>query len=216
MRPLTAMERDALGEVCNIGVSQAAKQLSLLLNDEVVITVPEVQMADVRNLHEVLCVDKDEKISCVKQMLAGDLSGSALLMFHNEESKALVSSLVESVKSLSGVEAQEFETEAVTEIGNIIISSCLCAMSNFLKQDMGFTAPTFFESDAEDLSNGIALNNGREYEVVIVINTEMKAYKRDVAGTLLITFTVPSMEYMTDKLAQLLGGISGSEARSVN
>ncbi|MDF1761529.1 MAG: chemotaxis protein CheC [Coxiellaceae bacterium] len=206
MRPLTAMERDALSEVCNIGVSQAAKQLSILLNDEVVITIPKVELADVEKLPELLKIQPDETVSCVKQMLQGDLSGSALLMFHSEESKALVSSLVGSIRTLSGVEAHNFEQEAVTEVGNIIISACLCAISNFLNQDIGFTVPTFFESDARGLAHGVSSDNGQTYNTVIVMNTEMKAYKRDVAGTLLISFTVPSMEYMTDKLAQLLSG----------
>ncbi|MDF1654275.1 MAG: chemotaxis protein CheC [Coxiellaceae bacterium] len=216
MRPLTAMERDALSEVCNIGVSQAAKQLSLLLNDEVVITVPEVQLADINKLPEVLGLENDEKISCVRQMLSGELSGSALLLFHNDESRALVASLVGSIQTLAGVDTSKFEYEAVTEIGNIIISACLCAMSNFLNQDISFTVPTFFESDAGRLCSGISNTNGKEYKTIIVINTEMRAYKRDVGGTLLITFTVPSMDYVTDKLAQLLGGVSDGDAQRVN
>ncbi|MDF1795066.1 MAG: chemotaxis protein CheC [Coxiellaceae bacterium] len=207
MRPLTAMERDALIEVCNIGVSQAAKQLSILLNDEVVITVPEVQLSDVDGLAKALNVEKDEKVSCVKQQLKGDLAGSALLMFHNDESKALVSSLVGSTQMLGDLSSREFEHEAVMEIGNIIISACFSAIGNFLHQDISFTVPTYFEADAEGLSKGVDVEGDTEYKAVIVIDTTLNAYRREVSGALLISFTVPSMEHVTNKLAELVGGI---------
>ncbi len=207
MRPLTAIERDALGEVCNIGVSQAAKQLSLLLNDEVVITVPEVKLADANKLPEVLSLQSTDKVSCVKQGLSGELAGSAVLMFHDDESKALLSSLIGNIQVLAGVDTREFEYEAVMEIGNIIISACLSAISNFLHQDISFTVPTFFESEASGLYAGISSDNREKSQTVVVINTNMKAYKRDVSGTLLITFTVPSIEYLTNKLAELVGGV---------
>lgn len=207
MRALTAMERDALIEVCNIGVSQAAKQLSILLNDEVVINVPDVIVVDLVKLPDVLGLESEEIVTCVKQRLSGELSGSASLLFHNKESRALVSSLIGSVNLLSGIDVREFEHEAVMEIGNIIMSACLSAIGNFLGQDISFNVPTFYEARTVDLCQGLSADAANNSETVIVINTDMRAIKRDVSGLLLITFTVPSLEFVTRKLAELVGGI---------
>lgn len=211
MRTLTLMERDALIEVCNVGVSQAAKQLSILLNDEVEISVPSVKVVDLPKLPEALSLTNDEIVSCVRQGLSGDMTGSASLLFHNEESRALVASLVGNVKSVSGIDLSEFEHEAVMEIGNIIMSSCLSAIGNFLGNEVGVNIPTFFQARVIDLCNGIGSEIDVENNTVIVITTKMKATKRNVAGLLLITFTVPSLDFITTKLAQLVGGLEAND-----
>jgi len=204
---LTSIEQDALIEICNIGVSQAARQLSSILQDEIQISVPEVSVVDYHSLADTLNLEADSKVSCVTQQLTGSLRGQATLLFHNTESHYLINALLGHVSQVSSIKPNDFDHEAVSEVGNIIISACISAISNLLSEKVGFSMPSYQEGEAMAVFQQACQQEGDDVMVTIVVSTLLKAAKRDVNGMLILAFTLPSVDVLVEGIQNMLRGV---------
>src|SRR4030065_1347282 len=105
---MTPAQHDALSEIANIGASRAAKQLSMLTDDEIHLSVPEVAIVSVAELPGAIGVAVTDDVACVYQDMSGCLTGKASLLFCTHESRMLVQMLVGSVHVLSGISMQMY------------------------------------------------------------------------------------------------------------
>ena len=101
---LTDQQSDALIEIANIGMSQAAKRLSNVLNDEVELSIPKVIIVNNEDFCRRFDVKNNEKVLNVYQSMTGNIHGKVHLIFHNDESKALAVVLVGTIDDISGVD----------------------------------------------------------------------------------------------------------------
>ena len=199
MITLTESQNDALTEVCNIGMSKAAKQLSILLKDEIDMHVPHVEIIPAELAADQLGIKKDQRVICVQQSIDGALGGEALLFFHDEDSASLINSLLGDLANYAPItEKREFEHEAMMEIGNIIISACLGTLANFLKEEIILSVPRYSENTAESIiSINIAeLESPDKKTALMAITTILEASNRDVTGTLIIMYTLKSIQHL--------------------
>src|SRR5207247_11249951 len=80
VRDLKALQIDALREVANIGAGHAATALSQLTNCRVMISVPQINIARLEEVPELLGDPQDVMAAVLMHML-GDLTGRTLLLF---------------------------------------------------------------------------------------------------------------------------------------
>ncbi|MBI5306800.1 MAG: chemotaxis protein CheC [Planctomycetes bacterium] len=198
---LTEMQADALKEIMNIGVSKSATQLSALLIDEIRLEVPEVSIltpAEVNNalfINSALSAKGEESI--VYQELMGMLAGRAYLIFRGEDSKFLSQAVLGNAFSHAGEKLQFYEQEAVMEIGNIIISSCIASVANILKGKIVLSTPVYTEDSLPQILSKMANDM-----VVLVVKTALCASKRDITGTLVIVITSEMVDSLIRKLSE--------------
>ncbi|HUQ52747.1 MAG TPA: chemotaxis protein CheX, partial [Gammaproteobacteria bacterium] len=124
---LEELELDALTELVNLGVSRAAANLAVMVQEEVLLTVPKVELltrdAAIRTLGE----REARSLVAVHQTFEGAIVGRALLIFPEANSLELVRAIVGS--ELSNEDIVELEQEALAETGNIILNSCLATIA---------------------------------------------------------------------------------------
>lgn len=70
---LTDLELDALTEVFNMGVGQAADALSQLAGEPVELSIPLVQLLPKQEVVRQLANDDDRRVSAVRQSFQGDI-----------------------------------------------------------------------------------------------------------------------------------------------
>lgn len=198
---LTPAQYDALVEIANIGTSRSAKQLSLLLDDEIHLSVPEVAIVGVPKLSGAIGVAVTDDIACVYQDMSGCLTGKARLIFHTNESRALVQALVGSVPILSGINMQIYEHEAMKEIGNIIISICISTITDMLGKETRLGIPMYREGLFEELFKEDSMDDG-----VLVMKTALAAGRRGISGMLIVTLSLPDIINLLKSLDQFLAG----------
>ena len=85
---LDDLQRDALGELFNIGVGRAANALSQIVSSEVMLSVPNVDLVTVAEVKEMLVKNEFRHFSTVSQYFEGPFNAEAVLIF--PESNALV------------------------------------------------------------------------------------------------------------------------------
>ncbi len=195
---LTEAQLDALKEIANIGISRAATQLSLLLSDKIVMNVPNARITLLSEASKTLNTT-DEDMAVVYQDLSGELAGRAHLVLNTEESKVLVHALLGNVPTLSGADLLAYEHEAMTEIGNIVISTCISTLGNLLDGEIFLTVPTYSEKSALDMFAG-----GGKAKDVLIMETVLKATNKNVEGMLVLVLTLESATDLLDMLSGLL------------
>ena len=126
---LTEIERDAISEIANMGVSRAAASLRQMVGEQVLLSVPNVRIVS-RQEAAGLVERGSPNLVAVQQSFEGPFSGRALLIFPQAQSLELVRSIVGAEHSLEDI--IDLEQEALAETGNIILNACLATIANVL------------------------------------------------------------------------------------
>ncbi|MBZ0092891.1 MAG: chemotaxis protein CheC [Sulfuricellaceae bacterium] len=203
------LERNSLTELTNIGLNRAATQLSSLLNDTISIGVPKVEIVPVEEVLAALAMPGEEDVACVWQRLNGQVDGTAMLVFHLDGTRKLVNALIGSVPILAGVDLRAYEHEAMTEIGNIIISSGISVFSDLIRGEIELSVPTYGEHRLGDLIAAQAGSHEPRDLSVIIILAQLRASQQNVSGCLVLLLSVRSV-------ASLMQGLKAEMQRSLD
>ena len=136
---LTTMEIDTLREIGSIGTGNAASALSSMLNRSVRITLPEVRIMGYNEAID--WIGGPEAITAgVLVGLGGQINGIMLAVQSLDFVNLVLSSTLE--KSIESYEELgDLERSALVEIGNIMISTFVNAMSGLADVSVELTVP---------------------------------------------------------------------------
>ena len=146
---LSEIEQDALAEIANMGVSRAAASLRRMVGEQVLLSVPAVNIVSRRVASRMVEKGHSPKLVAVQQSFEGPFSGRALLIFPEAQSLELVRSIVGEEHSLEDV--IDLEQEALAETGNIILNACLATIANVLRRTMRMSLPSIVRGDGDTL-----------------------------------------------------------------
>jgi len=89
LTPLTELERDALGEVSNIAMARAANSLRQMVEHEVLLSVPAVEILSQDQATQLVAKPDNPNLVAVRQDFSGAFAGRALLIFPEANSLEL-------------------------------------------------------------------------------------------------------------------------------
>ena len=197
---LTDLERDALREVANIGAGHAATALSQMTNRTIMIAVPEV---NVRPLEEVaeLFGSADAVISAVLMHMMGDLTGRTMILFPNESARNLCDILMRRAPGTT----QEFgpmEQSGLKEVGNILVSAYLTALSDFMGMMLVPSVPSLVIDQAGAILTTTYLNFGHDRDYVFCVETafQVAGASEQLHGHFLLLPDLPSLRAIFDAI----------------
>lgn len=145
---LSADEQDVVTELMNMGVGRAAGAFSRLVNDEVLLSVPNVSFVGLSQAQEVFDQHIPDILAGVRQSFDGFIAGSAALLFPEDRSLELVRVIIG--EDLPAEEISELEQETLAEIGNIILNNCLATIANVLHSEIHTSLPETYSGDKQD------------------------------------------------------------------
>src|ERR1700730_3113121 len=143
--PLTELERDALAELSNIAMAKAANSLRKMIQHEVLLAVPSVDILTNVAAANLVAKPDNPKLVAVRQDFAGPFSGRALLIFPEANSLELVRVVVGRALTLEDI--VDLEDEALAETGNIILNSWVATLANLLKRGLKMSLPVVVRGD---------------------------------------------------------------------
>lgn len=185
-------------------MSRAATQLSLLLNDEILVSIPTARVVEAKDLFSTLGLAQQEDAVCAGQELSGGLEGYSLLLLPLEQSRTLISSLIGHEPLLEGTDMRIFEHEAMTEIANIIISSAITVMADLLKVEIYLGVPGYGNKSLNALFRRTSANGTQHH--VIVLDARLNATHKQVSGSLVLALAVNSLSAMLARLHDFASG----------
>ncbi|MGE6362555.1 flagellar motor switch protein [Bacillus paramycoides] len=197
---LTSQECDILGEIANISFGSASTVLSTILNRQVSITAPHVELVDlydtsdvevphvVLNIHFTKGLDM-ENLLILKQDVA--LSIADLMMMGTGEVE-------------EGKELGELELSAVQEAMNQMMGFAATSMSEFFQDTVDMSPPTIKVVQLTEEMEKISGINGNN--MVVKVSFELKIDNL-VNSQLVQVVSVEHAKRMINKLLQLSGGV---------
>ncbi|MGN4423635.1 flagellar motor switch protein [Bacillus cereus group sp. MYBK30-1] len=197
---LTSQECDILGEIANISFGSASTVLSTILNRQVSITAPHVELVDlydtsdvevphvVLNIHFTKGLDM-ENLLVLKQDVA--LSIADLMMMGTGE-------------VAEGKELGELELSAVQEAMNQMMGFAATSMSEFFQDTVDMSPPTIKVVQLTEEMEKISGVNGNN--MVVKVSFELKIDNL-VNSQLVQIVSVEHAKRMINKLLQLSGGV---------
>jgi len=206
--PLTSLELDALTELVNIGVSGAATSLREMVGQEVLLSVPRIDLVGRARAVQILCESEARKLVAVHQTFEGDITGRALLIFPETQSLEIVRAVAGDHLSLEDV--IDLEQEALAETGNIILNGCLATIANMLERSLRMSLPEIIRGEADHFFNLPPPPDGGELVLFVYINFAIHA--RDIRGYIAMLMDMPSLEALKQLLIEFIARTAGETA----
>jgi len=189
MVDLTDLERDALTELVNMGVGRAATHLSRMVSDQVLLSVPSVDIVSRTDAARLLAARERTSLVAVEQLFTGSFSGRALLIFPETNSLELARAVLGSELSLE--EIVDLEQDALAEIGNIILNGCLVVMANTLKDSLDISLPSVLRGDSDRIFANAEPNAD---ELVMFLYIDFLIRSRSIRGYIALLMGLSSLE----------------------
>lgn len=195
---LTSLEIDTLREIGSIGTGNAATALSQMMNRPVRITLPEVRIMEYNEAIEWIG-GPEEVTAGVLVKMSGDVGGIMLSVQKLELVNVVLSTMLgESVVGYENL--TELERSAMIEIGNIMISTFINAMSGLADLDIKLTVPAF----AVDMQGAILTVPMAEYggmsNYLMAIGGNFVCDGKEVPCHLLLSPDLRSLDFLLRKL----------------
>lgn len=144
---MTDMDRDVLGEIANISMGNSATTLSVMVNNKVDITTPNVEYI---NRSEAL--DDYEKTCIMVQIhYVKGLTGSNVLILKERDVKIMTDLMMGGDGTNINVELNDMHLSAVSEAMNQMMGTSATSLSTLLAREVDISTPTTNHIDVESV-----------------------------------------------------------------
>ena len=195
---LTNLELDTLKEIGSIGTGNAANSLSGLIGQTVRITLPEVRIMGYNEAIE--WIGGPEEITAgVLVKMSGQINGIMLSVQQLDFVNLVLESMLgHGVADYLGL--HEMESSALVEVGNIMISTFINALSNLAEIEIDLTVPAF----TVDMQGAIMAVPMAEYggqsNYIMTIGGNFICRGKEIPCRLLLSPDIRSLNFLLRKL----------------
>jgi chemotaxis protein CheC len=197
---LSALECDALTEIFNHGVGQAAQSLSEIAQEAVILSVPRVSVSDRHTLATQLENNGCRRLCAVRQAYSGVLATDAMLMFPVDQSLLLVQMMVGGDVPLE--QLGEMEKDALAEVGNILLNGVVGSMADLLHMEFEGALPEVEQGSARQVLGGDVVAD----ESVLNLEVDFDIAAKEIRGFIAFMLDVKSIHYLQQRLGLYISG----------
>jgi chemotaxis protein CheC len=201
---LNSLQLDALREIGSIGSGNAANALSSMIGRQVRLQNPEVRIMGYDEAID--WIGGPEEITAgVLVRLSGQINGVMLsvqqLDFINLVMESMLGQHVDDYTSIG-----EVESSAMTEVGNIMISNCINAISGLTDMQINLTVPAF-TVDMQGAIMAVPMAEfGGQTDYIMTIGGDFICENKMVPCHLLLSPDIRSLNTLLRKLGVIDGG----------
>lgn len=192
---LTAVDKDILREILNIGLARAADSFALVAQGRVLLTIPDVLIVDVGEMLE-LARSYGSHHFLVQSDIRGDFNGATLLAFSPEHIQRL-SEVCLRLRLPATLNLSEMQRSLLLEVSNILTGALVTQLANLLKVAVYGAPPITPGTDlAASLQPLIAASGLGVQPLVFTVVTQFQDSSRHIELPLLLFFDRPTFERM--------------------
>jgi chemotaxis protein CheC len=203
----TPVQMDALRELANIGAAHSATTLSQMLNTQIGMSVPEINVIDIADVSDFL---NDEITTLVVFELQGDIPHGGFLILHFPRDSAIQTANIMLGRQEMGSTLNEMDQSAILEVGNIMISAFLSATSDLLGFIMLPSPPALVVDMAHAAIESLIAQMIVEVDDVILFRVHLTSEDNRIAGNILIFLEVTTLRKVAGRLEEILAAPSSS------
>jgi len=200
---MSGLGLDLIREIGSIGTGNSATALSSMLGKTVRMTLPDVQILDYNDAISFLG-DPEEIVAAILVKMSGEINGLMLFVlkldFINQVLSSLMQEEIEDYYQLNVL-----ETSALEEVGNIIISSYVNAISSLSDVSISLSVP----DTAINMLGGILsvpmVEFGYQTDKMMMISGQFIIGGKVLHSDLLMMPEIQSLNFLMEKLGIING-----------
>jgi chemotaxis protein CheC len=199
----TAVQMDALQELANIGSAHSATTLSQMLNTNIGMSVPKIDIIDISKVGDFL---SDELTTMVVFEIQGDIPHGGFLILHFPRDSAKRTANIMQGTSEFDHPFSEMDQSAILEVGNIMISSFLSAVSDLIGMGLLPSPPVLVVDMAHAAITSLVAQMTVEVDDVILFRVKLTSDEHKITGNILIFLEVNTLQQIALKLEAMMKG----------
>jgi chemotaxis protein CheC len=201
---LSAFEKDILGEIGTMCVGNATTALALILGRRIDLDLPNATVVNKDKIPDMLRMSPEEPVIGIHMQILGNARGNALMIFSRKEASLLVDLLI-GMPQLNVANLTEIGISALKEVGNIVVSSYLSALSAFTGISAFPSTVTLSSGSARSLvSMGFWGLQPEDCDETILVEAVFKDTRKDLGGNFFIIFDATSISMILKKAKNLI------------
>lgn len=195
---MNALELDAIKEIGSIGTGNAATAISQVLRKKTKMSLPDVYILGYNEAIEMIGAP-EEIVAAVLVKMSGEINGIMLFILKMDFINAVLESVLS--KEISEyMDLTEMEKSALEEIGNIIISSYVNALSGLTGVGIGLSIPSIAVNMLGGILSVPMAEFGYETDKLMMINGKFIVDNKVLDSNLLMMPDISSLNYLMHKL----------------
>lgn len=199
---LNELQHDALVELFNQGVGQAAAAMSQIVHEEVMMSVPTILFQTRAECAKTLGNKEGRRICAITQHYEGAFKTEAILMFPEEKSLEIVRLMVG--LTLSMEELSEMEQEAMSEIGNIILNSCMSTLANIAGKELQGSLPLYHVGTSDEILG----RTGSQWDgLVLTLKIDFSIERHQIHGYVAFLLDLTALQDLRQYIDNYLGRV---------
>ncbi|TGK81693.1 chemotaxis protein CheC [Leptospira noumeaensis] len=199
MKSLSPLEKDSLCELFNISLGGAAKLMGEMISDEILLTVPSLQLITADEAKKIEHLYNQDVCTIEQKFVGGIGDGSAFLLFHKSASLEIVRMMMKDYIALN--EVSQFEKDALSEIGNIILNAILSNLAKLSNYNIETQVPEFFTGKYQDL---IIQRSPQKDNSILLVFIDYKLKGKDIKGYIFFILNFDSIKNLSRVLIEKL------------
>lgn len=198
---LTDGQLDALKEISNIGMGHAATALSQLIGETILLRVPQVTVAEIARVPELLG-GAEKVVAGITLQVLGDARGNILLVFPRESTQRLLTSLLG--REEKGLVIDELGASTLKEVGNILASAYLSALGTLLQMTLIPSVPLLAFDMAGAVVDYVLIQLSQSGDMALMVETEFQAQGsgESIAGHFFLLPDASSLEIVLNAVGK--------------
>uniref|UniRef100_UPI0006D1BA2C chemotaxis protein CheC n=1 Tax=Clostridium sp. NkU-1 TaxID=1095009 RepID=UPI0006D1BA2C len=200
---MSGLGLDLIREIGSIGTGNSATALSSMLGKAVRMTLPDVQILGYNDAIKFLG-DPEEIVAAILVKMSGEINGLMLFVlkldFINEVLSSLMQEEIEDYYQLNVL-----ETSALEEVGNIIISSYVNAISSLSDVSISLSVPDIAVNMLGGILSVPMVEFGYQTDKMMMISGQFIIGGKVLHSDLLMMPEIQSLNFLMEKLGIING-----------
>ena len=181
---LNSFQLDALREIGNIGAGNAATALAEMLSDSISMSVPYLNIVDIKDVAESLGGPENPVVGILMSM-SEDITGLIMLVFEDKFINVVIKALLH--KDITGLNnLSDMDRSVFMEIGNIMSGTYLNALSQMTGLNITLSPPDICADMAGAVMNLPAAIFGMRGDKVLLIQEDFLGQEKITSHLIMI------------------------------
>jgi chemotaxis protein CheC len=206
MTTLDEDTRDALAETFNIALGHAATQFAEMVQEEIELSLPMVALIPAADLVPRIEASPGlavpARLCSIAQRFrspAGDIQIQAVLLFSETGSLAMLRRMLG--PDTIGTRMGELEGEALGEVGNVILNSCMNRLAEVFDRAMTGTLPQWRSGPAHELLAEVSATD----RSVLWAGVGMRLADQQIDGQVVFVMDLASLRIVIQQVQRFFG-----------
>lgn len=191
-------QMDVFREIGSIGNGNAITALSGILSEKISMELPEVNILEF-NMAQKKIGDAEEIVGAVLVEMSGELSGLMMLILKRDFIKTMIKKVF-SYEKENLLDMEEMEESLLIEVGNIMLSSYISALSSLTNIQIHLSVPQFAVNMLGGILSMPMAMMGIEPDQIMMITGAFSIGGEEMDSNILLLPDIRSLNVLMKKL----------------